>query len=325
MKINKNESILIIAYKGMVGSAIFRALKRSGYTNISVIARDDVDLLSQYDVMSFFKKTGFDKVFICAAKVGGIYSNSQYPADFIHQNIEIQSNIINACHQNNVNNVIFLGSSCIYPKESKQPIKEESLLTGSLEPTNQWYAIAKIAGIKICESFNIQHGRNYRCIMPTNLYGPNDNYHEKNSHVIPSLIRKFYFANKKNDKSVEIWGTGKPLREFLHVDDMADASIFISNVSKNDLDAVTRPDLSHINVGTGLDISIYELAELIKSISKFDGDILCNPEKPDGTMRKVLDISKLKSLGWSPKISLIEGIKEVYDWFENNYPDVRGG
>ena len=324
MKINKNENILIVAYKGMVGSAVYRSLKRKGYKNISAIARDDLDLLNQSEVLLFFKKNSFDKVYICAAKVGGIYSNSQYPADFICQNIDIQSNIINACHQSNVNNIIFLGSSCIYPKEANQPIIEEALLTGPLEPTNQWYAIAKIAGIKMCESYNIQYGRNYRCIMPTNLYGPNDNYHEKNSHVIPSLIRKFYFANKNLKESVEIWGTGKPLREFLHVDDMADASIFISNVSKDNMNAVTKPDLSHINVGTGLDISIFELAELIKGVSNFNGDILCNPEKPDGTMRKVLDISKLVSLGWSPKISLIDGIKEAYDWFEANYPDVRG-
>lgn len=324
MSLDKNKKILILGHKGMVGSAIYRNLVADGYNNIHTLCRNDLNLSHQSDVKAFFRTNWFDKVFLCAAKVGGIHSNSQYPAEFIYENLIIQTNVISSCHENDIDNLIFLGSSCIYPKEAEQPIKEEELLNGPLEITNQWYAIAKIAGIKLCESFNIQHNRDYRSIMPTNLYGPNDNYHPENSHVIPSLIRKFYEAIKNNYDSVEIWGTGSPLREFLHVDDMADAAIHISNIEKNKFLSFINKDLSHINVGTGKDISIYDLAKLIKNISNYEGEIYFNSNKPDGTIRKVLNTSKLTTLGWTPKISLENGIKEAYEWFDKNYPNVRG-
>lgn len=321
---NKKDKILVLGSNGMVGSSICKTLESRNYKNIYKICRDDIDLTNQLQVQDFFKNNDFDQVFLCAAKVGGIFSNSKYPADFIHDNIVIQSNVISSCNINNINNLIFLGSSCIYPKNANQPIMESELLTGTLEKTNQWYAIAKIAGIKLCESFNIQYDRDYRSVMPTNLYGPNDNYHPKNSHVIPSLIRKFYEAKINKKDSVEIWGSGLPLREFLHVDDMADAAIYISSIKKNQYNLLTDNDLSHINVGSGKDISIKELAILIKEISEYKGDIYFNKSKPDGTMRKVLDISKLKSLNWNPKISLKDGLESSYKWFSENYPNVKG-
>ncbi len=324
MKINKKEKILILGSNGMVGSSVIRKLEEKEYKNLFRVCRDDVDLTNQSDVRDFFKNSYFDKVFLCAAKVGGILSNSRYPASFIHDNLAIQTNIISACNENDINNLIFLGSSCIYPKLSNQPIKESELLSGPLEKTNQWYAIAKIAGIKLCESFNIQYNRDYRSVMPTNLYGPNDNYHPNNSHVIPSLIRKFYEAKENNLDNVKIWGSGSPLREFLHVDDMADAAIFVSNISKKKYYSLIDEDLSHINIGTGKDISIKDLAIMIKNISGYEGEISFDMDKPDGTMRKVLDVSKIHSLKWSPKISLKEGIESSYKWFCDNYPNVKG-
>jgi GDP-L-fucose synthase len=256
-----------------------------------------------------------DYVVIAAAKVGGIHANDNYPAEFIYQNLMIEANLIHGSHLAGVNNLLFLGSSCIYPKESLQPIKEEYLLSGHLEPTNEPYAIAKIAGIKLCESYNRQYGTDYRSIMPTNLYGPNDNFHLKNSHVIPALIRKFHEAKVKNKPFVEVWGSGKPMREFLHVDDMADASIHIMSIDKKTLESEVDSMLSHINIGTGIDITIKDAAQTVKEVVGFCGEIVFNTKMPDGTKRKLLNISKLERLGWKPEIPLIDGLQETYDWF----------
>jgi GDP-L-fucose synthase len=322
MVMNKNSTIFIAGHNGMVGRAIYSLLVKEDYKNIITADRSKLDLLNQRDVNNFFKKHSFDYVFICAAKVGGILANSTYPADFIYQNLQIELNLINSSHLNNVENILFLGSSCIYPKFSKQPILEDELLRGQLEETNEWYAISKIAGIKLCESYNIQHNRDYRSIMPTNLYGKNDNFHPENSHVIPALIRRFFEAKLANDKEIIIWGSGNPKREFLHVEDMALASLFVANLSKKDYQNATKKNLSHINIGTGNDISIKELAFTLKEISGFKGRIIFDESKPDGTPRKVLDIKKISSLGWSPTINLKEGLIDTYTWFSNSFPNV---
>lgn len=322
MTIKKDSSIFIAGHNGMVGSSINKLLLSKGYQDIITAKRDQLDLLDQNAVKNFFKKNSFDYVFICAAKVGGIYANSSTPTDFIYQNLQIQLNLISACHENNVNSLLFLGSSCIYPKHSIQPISEDQLLTGPLEGTNEWYAIAKIAGIKLCESYNIQFNRDYRSIMPTNLYGKNDNFDENNSHVIPALIRRFFEAVKNNEEQIIIWGTGKPLREFLHVDDMALASLFIAELGRNEYQNSIRSNLSHINVGTGKDITINELVKILSDISGFNGKIIFDSSKPDGTPRKVLNTKKINDLGWSPKISLKEGLNDTYQWFSKNYKDI---
>lgn len=298
-----NAKIFVAGHRGMVGSAIVRRLTELGYKNIITITRSKCNLIEQSEVDNFFNKQRPEYVFLAAAKVGGIKANNEMKGDFIYENIMIQSNIIKASKDYNVKKLIFLGSSCIYPKMSPQPIKEEYLLTGSLEPTNDAYAIAKIAGIKMCQSFNQQYGTNFISVMPTNLYGPNDNYDLNNSHVLPAMIRKFHEAKLERKDKVEIWGTGTPKREFLYVDDLADACIHLM-LNYNDSEVV--------NIGTGQDVTIAELAVGIKNIVGFEGDIYFNTEMPDGTPRKLLDVSKLKDLGWEYKISLKEGIEKTY-------------
>jgi GDP-L-fucose synthase len=298
-----NARIFVAGHNGMVGSAIVRKLKELGYTNIITADRSKLNLISQSDVNSFFNITCPEYVFLCAAKVGGIKANNEMKGDFIYENLMIQSNIIKCSKDYNVKKLIFLGSSCIYPKMSSQPIKEEYLLTGSLEPTNDAYAIAKIAGIKMCQSFNQQYGTNFISVMPTNLYGPNDNYDLNNSHVLPAMIRKFHEAKLEGKDKVEIWGTGTPMREFLYVDDLADACIHLMlNYNESEV----------VNIGTGVDITIKDLALTIKEVVEFQGDIYFNTDMPDGTPRKLLDVSKLKDLGWEYKISLREGIEKTY-------------
>ena len=310
-----NEKTYVAGHNGMVGSAIVRRLESLGYSNIITATRDELDLLSQADVFRFFKTNAIDQVYLAAAKVGGIYANNTYPAEFIYQNLTIQSNIIHSAHLSGVNKLLFLGSSCIYPKYADQPMAEDSLLTGVLEPTNEPYAIAKIAGIKMCESYNRQYGCDYRSVMPTNLYGPNDNYHPENSHVIPALIRRFHEAVVNNEKEVIIWGSGNPKREFLHVDDMADASVFVQNISKDKYNENTDCMLSHVNVGAGVDVSIVELSKLVSKITKFSGEIIFDTNKPDGPLRKLMDISRLSNMGWSSTIDLIDGLKQTYHWY----------
>jgi nucleoside-diphosphate-sugar epimerase len=256
-----------------------------------------------------------DVVILAAAKVGGIHANNTYPAGFIYENLMIECNVIHQAFASGVTRLLQLGSSCIYPKHADQPMSEDALLTGTLEPTNEPYAVAKIAGIKLCESYNRQHGTDYRSVMPTNLYGPGDNFHPENSHVLPALIRRFHEAREENRDSVTIWGTGTPRREFLHVDDMAEASLFVLDLDKATYDANTSPMLSHINVGTGTDISILELAQLVASVTRYEGQILTDPSKPDGTLRKLMDVSRLENMGWRARIELAEGISQTYDWF----------
>ena len=309
-----DEKIYIAGHNGMVGSAIFRKLL-SASVNLIVRTRKELDLTNQSQVNGFLKKEKPTQIYIAAAKVGGINANNVFPADFVYQNLMIQSNIINAAYQNGVKKILFLGSSCIYPKDAKQPMKESELLSSQLEKTNEPYAVAKIAGIKLCESYNRQYGTEYRSVMPSNLYGPNDNFNLKESHVIPALIRKFHEAKINQIPSVEIWGTGKPMREFLHVDDMADASIHIMNLDNATFNKHTEPMLSHINIGSGNDVSINQLAGMIKSVTCYTGHIDYNKSMPDGTPRKLLDISKIDSLGWKSSISLEQGLKETYEWF----------
>jgi len=282
-----------------------------------------LDLRDKKAVGSFFKTEQPEYVFLAAAKVGGIQANNTYPADFIIQNIEIETNVITSAMQVGVKRLLFLGSSCIYPRECPQPIKEEYLLTGQLEPTNEPYAIAKIAGIKMCESINRQHGTDFRSLMPTNLYGPGDNFHPENSHVIPGLLRRFHEAKVRGDKYVNVWGSGRPRREFMHVDDLASACVYIMNLDKDIYDNFTQPMLSHVNVGVGKDCSIKELAETIAEVVGFDGEICFDTSKPDGTPQKLLDISRISALGWSAKISLKEGLKHTYQWFLENRESLR--
>ncbi len=305
---NINSKIYIAGHNGMVGSAICRELKLQGYKNIITQSRLELDLLNQNQVKDFFDKTNPEYVFLAAAKVGGIEANRSQPAEFIYENLQIQNNIIHNSYLNKVKKLIFLGSSCIYPKFAKQPIKEEYLLTGELEPTNYAYAIAKIAGVKMCQAYNEQYGCNFISAMPTNLYGINDNFDLKTSHVLPALIRKFHEAKINNAEFVEVWGSGEPKREFLHVDDLAKACIFIAN-----------SDIAHediINIGTGQDLSIKDLAELIKKITGFKNKIQFNTNKPDGTPRKMLDVSKINNLGWKAKTNLADGVKRVYGWYK---------
>tara|TARA_B100000963_G_scaffold334365_1_gene327518 strand:+ start:5163 stop:6125 length:963 start_codon:yes stop_codon:yes gene_type:complete len=315
--------VFIAGHKGMVGSAIFRQLKKDKIYEIVIRNRDELDLTSQEDVESFFQTENIDQVYLAAAKVGGIVANNSYPANFIYENLMIQSNIIHSAHKNGVQKLLFLGSSCIYPKLAEQPMAENTLLTGTLEETNEPYAIAKIAGIKLCESYSRQYGRDYRSVMPTNLYGPNDNFHLKNSHVIPGLIRRFHEAKKNKLTNVVVWGTGKPKREFLYVDDMAAASIYVMNLEISNYKKHIKPTLSHINIGTGSDCSIKELAKTIAKVIKYEGNISFDITKPDGTPRKLMDVSKLKSLGWQNKVSLEDGLKLTYKWFLSNKSNFR--
>ncbi|MBI5055276.1 MAG: GDP-L-fucose synthase [Nitrospirae bacterium] len=302
----KRTKIYIAGHRGLVGSALLRKLRSEGYTNIVVRTRSELDLTRQIEVENFFKDEKPEYVFLAAAKVGGILANNLYPAEFIYDNIILQANIIHSAYRYGVTKLLYFGSSCIYPKLAPQPMKEEYLLTGKLEPTNEPYAIAKIAGIKMCQSYNRQYGTKFVSVMPTNLYGLNDNFDLETSHVLPALIRKFHDVKKSGHDSVTLWGTGSPRRELLHVDDLADACIFLMrNYEGSEI----------VNIGSGEDITIRELAELVKHIAGFKGEIVWDRNKPDGSPRKLLDISKLKSLGWMPKISLSDGIKMTYDWY----------
>ncbi|WP_433833700.1 GDP-L-fucose synthase family protein [Flavobacterium anhuiense] len=306
---NLQDKIYIAGHRGMVGSAILRQLKQKGYTNFVLKTSSELDLRNQQAVSDFFAQEKPDFVFLAAAKVGGIIANNTYRGDFIYENLMIQNNIIHQSYLNNVKKLMFLGSSCIYPKMAPQPLKEEYMLTGELEPTNEPYAIAKIAGIKMCDAYRDQFGCNFISVMPTNLYGPNDNYDLKNSHVLPAMLRKFITAKRNNDISVTIWGTGSPKREFLHADDLAEACLYLmENYNEQGL----------VNIGVGEDISILDLAILVKKIVGFEGEILTDTSKPDGTPRKLMDVSKLNSFGWKAKTSLEEGIQKVYDEIKDN-------
>jgi GDP-L-fucose synthase len=320
----KSQNILVAGYRGMVGSALVRSLQAKGYGNILKIDRDEVDLTNQAAVSILFAKNKIDQVFLAAARVGGIHANSTYPAEFIYQNLMIEANLIHAAHLSGVQKLLFLGSSCIYPKLAEQPMREEALLTGGLEETNEPYAIAKIAGIKLCESYNRQYGRDYRSVMPTNLYGPHDNFHPQNSHVIPALLRRFHEAVEAGVEEVVIWGSGTPMREFLHVDDMAAASVHVMELDADLYRKHTQPMLSHINVGTGVDCTIRELAETVARVTGFNGKLSFDPSKPDGTPRKLLNVSRLKSLGWQAGISLEDGLRDAYGWFVANQDKFRG-
>jgi GDP-L-fucose synthase len=316
-------NIFIAGHNGMVGSAIVRQLKKDIDNTIITASRLDLDLTNQKAVSDFFSQEKINQVFLAAAKVGGIHANNEYPAEFIYENLMIESNIINAAHQNDIQQLLFLGSSCIYPKLAEQPMREDALLTSELEPTNEPYAIAKIAGIKLCESYNRQYGRDYRSVMPTNLYGINDNFHPENSHVIPALLRRFHEAKLDNAPYVNAWGTGKPRREFLYVDEMAAASIFVMNLDKNTYQTHTQAMLSHINVGSGIDCTIKELTETVSKVVGYEGQINWDTSKPDGAPRKLMDVSRLERLGWKAKVSLEEGLSKTYAWFLDNQTSYR--
>ena len=309
------KKIYLAGHRGMVGSAIHQQLNAAGYQNIVVRTHAELDLTNQNAVHDFMQTEQPELVILAAARVGGIHANNIYPADFIYQNLMIEANIIHQAWQVRCRQLLFLGSSCIYPKFAEQPMQESALLTGILEASNEPYAIAKIAGIKLCESYNRQYGTDYRSVMPTNLYGQNDNFHLENSHVIPALIRKFHEAKINDADSVSVWGTGKAMREFLHVDDMAAACLHVMNLDKDKYQSVTEPMLTHLNVGTGTDVTLRELAETIGSVVGFKGAISWDSSKPDGTPRKLMDSSKLRALGWEPKISLLAGLQKTYHWF----------
>ena len=320
----KNSKIYIAGHKGLVGSAILKNLKEKGYTNIITKTHDELDLINQQEVAEFFENEKPEYVFLAAAKVGGIVANNTYRAEFIYENLQIQNNVIHQSYLNGVKKLLFLGSTCIYPKDSPQPMKEEYLLTDELEYTNEPYAIAKIAGIKMCENYNLQYGTNFISVMPTNLYGENDNFDLETSHVLPALLRKIHEAKSNNAPQVEIWGSGKPRREFMYSNDMADACVFImKNRDFNEIIGNGASDPSdeirntHINIGTGVDISVAELAFLIKEIVGYKGELFFNSNKPDGTMVKLTDVSKLHNLGWMHKVELEEGIRKVYEWYLN--------
>ncbi len=355
--------VYIAGHRGMVGSAIIRQLKNREDIQIITRTHAELDLTNQTAVQDFFAKEQIDQVYLAAAKVGGIHANNTYPAEFIYQNLMIEANVIHAAHTNDVQKLLFLGSSCIYPKLVEQPMKEEALLTDTLEATNEPYAIAKIAGIKLCESYNRQYGRDYRSVMPTNLYGENDNFHPENSHVIPALMRRFHLAklaergdiaaiqeqyndsisdlelqdlglardekgqlqitNHKSQITVKVWGSGTPKREFLYVDDMAEASIHVMNLTDETYQAHTQPMLSHINVGTGVDCTIKEMAETMKEVVGFKGDLLWDTSKPDGTPRKLMDVSRLEKLGWKAKTTLKDGLQTTYQWFLEHQGNFR--
>ena len=312
---NLTDTLFVAGHRGMVGSAIVRRLRALGCTNILTAGRDALDLTDQHAVNAFFSTHRIDQVYLAAAKVGGIHANNTYPAEFIHQNLMIEANITHAAHTHGVHKLMFLGSSCIYPKFAEQPMTEEALLTGLLEPTNEPYAIAKIAGIKLCESYNRQYGRDYRSAMPTNLYGPGDNFHPENSHVIPALMRRIHEAKLAKAPAVVIWGSGKPMREFLHVDDLAEAVVHLQNIPQERYASETEPMRSHINVGTGTDVTIRELAETLVKVIGYQGKLVFDTTRPDGTPRKLMDVSRLARLGWQARISLQGGLQETYAWF----------
>ncbi|MEN9417838.1 MAG: hypothetical protein RI988_1458 [Pseudomonadota bacterium] len=315
--------IFIAGHRGMVGSAVVRRLQALGYTNLVTATHAELDLTDQAAVRAFFAQKKIDRVVLAAAKVGGIHANNTYPAEFIYENLMIQANVVHEAHRAAVQHLLFLGSSCIYPRNAPQPMREEALLTGTLEPTNEPYAIAKIAGIKLCESYNRQHGRDYRSVMPTNLYGPGDNFHAENSHVIPALLRRFHEAVQDGANEVVIWGSGTPMREFLHVDDMAAASVHVMELPDDTYRAHTQPMLSHINVGTGVDCTIRELAETVARVTGFKGQLVWDTTKPDGTPRKLMDVSRLAALGWKASITLEAGLRDAYAWFLANAAHAR--
>jgi GDP-L-fucose synthase len=319
----RNQCIYVAGHRGMVGSAIVRRLQALGYKNIVTATHAELDLTDQAAVRAFFARQHIDVLVLAAAKVGGIHANNTYPADFILDNLLMECNVIGAAHAAGVQRLLFLGSSCIYPRMAPQPMREDALLTGTLESTNEPYAVAKIAGIKLCESFNRQHGRDYRSVMPTNLYGPGDNFHPENSHVIPALLRRFHEAVQPGAKEVTIWGSGTPMREFLHVDDMAAASVHVMELPLDVYQAHTQPMLSHINVGTGADCTIRELAETVARVTGFTGQLTWDSTKPDGTPRKLMDVSRLAALGWRAGISLEDGLRDAYGWFLAHQQDFR--
>ena len=312
---NPNDKIYIAGHSGLVGSAIVRQLELRGFNNLLTRTHKELDLTNQTQVKKFFQQEKPDYVILAAAKVGGIYANYNYPADFIYQNVMIEANVINSAYENKVKRLLFLGSTCIYPRTAEQPMSEDALLTNVLEPTNEPYALAKIAGIKLCESYNRQHGTDFRSVMPTNLYGINDNFHLKNSHVIPALMRRFHEAKINNDSEVVVWGTGKAMREFLYVDDMAVASLFVLELDKKTYQENTKPMLSHINIGTGKDVTIREMAETMKEVIGFRGKLTFGTNKPDGSPRKLIDVSLISSMGWQFKIELKPGLKKIYEWY----------
>ena len=307
-----DDRIFVAGHRGMVGSAIVRQLQSHGCSNIVTRSRSELDLVQQSDVRAFFGKERIDQVYMAAAKVGGILANNTYPADFIYENLMVETNVIHEAWRAGVKKLLFLGSSCIYPRMALQPMAENMLLTGTLEPTNEPYAIAKIAGVKLCKSYNRQHGTDYRSVMPTNLYGPGDNYHPENSHVIPGLLRRFHEAKQSASPEVLIWGTGAPMREFLYVDDMAEACLHIMELDNETYARNTQPMLSHINIGTGEDLAIRDLAKAIGNVVGYRGRIVFDTSKPDGTPRKLMDVSRMKSLGWRPKVELGEGLALAY-------------
>lgn len=317
------KKIFIAGHNGMVGSAIFRQLQK--FSNVEVITRShkELDLSNQLEVQHFMKSAKPDEIILAAAKVGGIHANNTYPAEFIYQNLQIQNNVIHTAHLNDVQKLLFLGSSCIYPRKVNQPMHENALLTGTLEPTNEPYAIAKIAGIKMCESYNRQYKRDFRSVMPTNLYGPGDNYHTENSHVVPALIRRFHEAKVSKLNKVFVWGSGMPKREFMYVDDMAEACLFVHNLDCSVFKKHTQPMLSHVNVGTGVEIQIKELAKIISDVVGFKGNLVFDTTKPDGTPRKLMNVNLLSSLGWKANVKLYDGLNYTYQNFLENYKGLR--
>jgi len=309
------DKIYIAGHRGLVGSAIVRQLESRGFANILMRTHKELDLTNQVQVQTFFEQEKPDYVILAAAKVGGIHANNTYPADFIYKNMMIEANVINSAYENKVKRLLFLGSTCIYPKVVEQPMREDALLTDVLEPTNEPYALAKIAGIKLCESYNRQYGTDFRSVMPTNLYGINDNFHPENSHVIPALMRRFHEAKVNNDKEVAVWGTGDAMREFLYVDDMAEASLFVLELDEKDYQANTKSMLSHINVGTGIDITIREMAKTMKQVVGYEGNLTFDKTKPDGSLRKLVDVSLLSNIGWKYSVDLKDGLKKTYKWY----------
>jgi len=314
---NLDDKIYIAGHRGLVGSAIVRQLESRGFTNLLMRTHKELDLTNQAEVQGFFQKEQPDYVILAAAKVGGIHANNIYPADFIYQNMMIEANVINSAYESKVKRLLFLGSTCIYPKAVKQPMREDALLTDMLEPTNEPYALAKIAGIKLCESYNRQYDTDFRSVMPTNLYGEGDNFHPENSHVIPALMQRFHKAKENNDKEVVVWGTGNAMREFLYVDDMAVASLFVLELDKKTYQDHTKPMLSHINVGTGVDVTIQEMAQTMKHVVGFKGELKFDTSKPDGAPRKLIDVSRLSDMGWKYGVNLEEGLRKTYKWYLN--------
>jgi GDP-L-fucose synthase len=310
------KKVFVAGHRGMVGAAIVRNLEQRGDIEIITRTRSELNLTEQREVSDFFAENNIDEVYLAAAKVGGIHANNTYPAEFIYENMMIEANVINSAYQSGVKRLLFLGSTCIYPKAVEQPMREDALLTDVLESTNEPYALAKIAGIKLCESYNRQYETDFRSVMPTNLYGINDNFHPENSHVIPALMHRFHEARINNDKEVVVWGTGNAMREFLYVDDMAAASLFVLELDEKTYQANTKPMLSHINVGTGLDVTIREMAETMKEVVGFKGNLIFDTEKPDGSPRKLIDVSRLTDMGWEYSVALKRGLEKTYDWYK---------